>query len=68
MKVLHQLGFEKAFILAIEPKDLAFTLVTFGEIAWLTCSCREAETISTVATQGRSASHVLFQASRDMDS
>ena len=31
MKVLHQLGFEKAFILAIEPKDQAFTLVTFGE-------------------------------------
>ena len=31
MKVLHQLGFEKAFILTIEPTDTAFTLVIFGE-------------------------------------
>jgi len=31
MKVLHQLGFEKAFVLTIEPQDTAFTLVIFGE-------------------------------------
>ena len=49
MKVLHQLGFEKAFILTIEPQDTAFTLVIFWGVAWINRTGCQTQTVSPMA-------------------
>ena len=67
MKVLHQLGFEKAFILAIEPKDLAFTLVTFGE-SHGSLAHVEKQRPSRPWPPRHKRFPCIVQASRDMDS